>query len=194
VGAVTSVDDQYVNQLPQVAQGVDFGLVYHLTTDRFGSFDLNADAAYLDKLFQSPTPGIQALLDARAAGKINAGTIITGASELVGQNGTPAWRGSGSLNWRKGNISANWFVNYVGQFYATGLTYGDGTFFKVPDSTFHNVSVTYEWDEGRLAGLRLRAGARNIFDKNPPLSPTGYVGAVYNPYARYWYVNVRKSF
>ncbi len=194
VGAVTSVDDQYVNQLPQLAKGVDLGAVYRLNTQRYGNFDLNLDAAYIDTLYQSPTPGIQQLLDARDAGKINSGTIITGAAELVGQNGTPAWRGSGSLTWSSAGFSANWFANYVGKFYSTGLTYAAGGFYNVPPTTFHNLSLAYEFRRGGLAGLRLRGGVRNVFDRNPPLSPGGYVGAVYNPDPRYWFLNVRKTF
>lgn len=195
VGAVAYVDDQYVNQLPQVAQGIDIGVLYSLRTERFGDFNLDLNAAYLQKLYQSPTPGIQELLDARAAGKINSGTIITGASDLVGQNGNVAWRGSASLTWRKGGFNANWFTNYIGEFYNTGLTYAaTGQFYHVPETYMHNVSVGYDFDEGRLAGTRVKVGARNVFDKDPPLTPGGYQGSVYNPYARYLYVNVRKTF
>ena len=195
VGEVLSVDDQYVNQLPQVAQGVDFGAAYRLNTDTFGDFSFNFDLARLDKLYNQPTPQIQELLAARASGAINAGTVITGASELVGQNGTPEWRWTGSVNWQLGKFSANWFVNHVGEYYNTGLTYAaTGEFFNVPATTFHNVSMGYEIDEGRLAGTRFRVGARNIFDKTPPLTPGGYGGTVYNPYGRYLYFNLRKTF
>jgi len=196
VGAVLSVDDQYVNQLPQEAEGVDIGFMYQLNTERFGDFSLDVNGAQLKKLFQEPSPGIQELLAARAAGKINAGTIITGASDLVGQNGTPEWRWSGSLNWRYGAFTVNWFTSYVGEFYQTGLTYANGEFFNVPATTFHNLSVQYDAEEGLFAGTRLKVGVRNLADKDPPLAPTtsGYAGNVYNPYGRYWYVNVKKTF
>ncbi|WP_332767029.1 TonB-dependent receptor domain-containing protein [Phenylobacterium sp.] len=197
VGEVLSVDDQYVNQLPQVAQGVDFGFIYSLDTEQFGDFDVNFDLARIDKLYTRPTPQIQELLDARAAGKINSGTVITGASDLVGQNGTPEWRWSGSVNWRLGNFSINWFATHVGEFYSTTLTYAaTGEFYEIPATTRHNLSFTYEFDDedGLMAGTRLRVGARNLFDRDPPLAPGGYAGTVYNPYARYLYVNVRKSF
>lgn len=194
VGAVTSVDDLYVNQLPQEAKGVDLGAIYRLNTERLGNFDVNVDVSHLKTLFQSPSPNIQDLLDARTAGKINAGTIITGASELVGQNGTPAWRGSGSITWSKGRLSANWFSNYVGKFYSTGLTYAAGGFFNIPATTFHNLSVAYEFRSHGLTGLRIRAGVRNIRNTPPPLSPGGYVAAAYNPDPRYWFFSIRKTF
>ncbi|MDG2522914.1 TonB-dependent receptor [Caulobacter segnis] len=195
VGEVISVDDQYVNQLPQVAQGVDVGVMYRLNTERLGDFSFNFDLARIDKLYTRPTAQIQELLNAREAGQINSGTIITGASDLVGQGGTPEWRWSGSLNWKYGAFSADWFASYVGEFYSTALTYAaTGEFFNVPSTTLHNVGVAYQFEEGRFAGTRVRVGARNVFDKEPPLTPGGYAGTVYNPYARYLYVNVRKTF
>ena len=35
---------------------------------------------------------------------------------------------------------------------------------------------------------------RNLTDEQPPLSAAGYVGTVYQPYGRYWYVSLRKTF
>jgi outer membrane receptor protein involved in Fe transport len=40
----------------------------------------------------------------------------------------------------------------------------------------------------------LRLGVRNLFDKDPPLVSGGYLGSVYNPYGRYLYVDVKKTF
>ena len=62
--------------------------------------------------------------------------------------------------------------------------------------TTANLYVQYRFEDkgGLLSETRLRLGARNIFDKDPPLSSSGFVGSLYNPYARYWYLNVSKSF
>ncbi|MDB5436200.1 MAG: TonB-dependent receptor [Phenylobacterium sp.] len=193
-GTVLFVDDKYVNQLPQQAAGVDYGFIYRLNTDDWGDFGLDVNVTHQTKLFQEPTPGIAELLAARAAGKINAGTTITGAADLVGQNGAPAWRGSASLTWRKGPVSANWFIDYIGDFYSTLLTNADGSFYNVPSTVTHNVSVAYEFRDGLWDGTQLRLGVRNLFDKDPPLVSGGYVGAVYNPYGRYLYVDVKKTF
>jgi len=193
-GTILFVDDKYVNQLPQQAAGVDYGVIYALNTDRFGDFGVNVNISHQTKLFQSPTPGIAELLAARAAGKINSGTIITGAADLIGQNGQPAWRGSAAFTWNKGPISADWFVTYTGDFYSTALTNADGSFYGVPSTVMHNVSLSYQFDDGRLAGTRFRVGARNVFDKQPPLVSGGYTGAIYNPYGRYVYFDVRKTF
>jgi outer membrane receptor protein involved in Fe transport len=193
-GTVLYVDDKYVNQLPQQAAGVDYGFIYRLNTDDWGDFGLDVNVSHQTKLFQEPTPGIAELLAARAAGKINAGTTITGAADLIGQNGAPAWRGSASLTWRKGPVSANWFVDYIGDLYSTLLTNPDGSFYNVPATFTHNVSVAYEFSEGRWQGTQLRLGVRNLFDKDPPLVSGGYLGSVYNPYGRYLYVDVKKTF
>ena len=199
-GTVTSVDDKYVNQLPQQAAGVDVGFIYHLRTDDLGEFGVDVNVSHQTKLYQQPTTGIAQLLAARAAGQINAGTIITGAADLIGQNGAPAWRGAAALSWKRGPLSANWFVDYVGDFYSTGLTNADGSFYAVPSTVRHNVSVAYAFENGPwLQGTQVRLGARNLFDKTPPLAPGGfgvgaYVGAIYNPYGRYLYVDVRKTF
>lgn len=197
VGFVEYADDKYVNQLPQVAQGVDLGVNYRLNTDTFGDFTVDVNVARLDKLYQSPTEGLAALIEARAAGKINAGTIITGGQELTGQNGSPEWRGTGSVNWRYRNFTANWFTTYTGEFYSTALTYAAGGFYKVPRTWIHNASLAYTFEDSDnryLDGTRILVGARNLFDKDPPLVSDGYPATVYNPYGRYLYFNIRKSF
>lgn len=196
VGFVEYADDKYVNQLPQVAQGVDVGVNYRLSTESFGDFSVDVSVARLDKLYQSPTEGLALLIAARDAGQINAGTIITGGQDLVGQNGTPEWRGSGSLNWRYKNFTANWFTTYTGKFYSTALTYAAGGFYKVPDTWVHNLSVSYTFEDGNkyLENTRVLIGARNVFDKDPPLTADGYQASVYNPYGRYLYFNIRKEF
>ena len=37
-------------------------------------------------------------------------------------------------------------------------------------------------------------GARNIFDKQPPVTESGYLGSLYVPYGRYWYMQIGKKF
>ncbi len=47
---------------------------------------------------------------------------------------------------------------------------------------------------GILNDTAIRLGARNLFDRLPPLASGGYNGGLYNPYGRYTYLNVSKSF
>ena len=66
----------------------------------------------------------------------------------------------------------NWFSTYTGKYYDTGLTYAAGGFYRVPSTMVHNVSVAYTFEDGKyLEGTRLLVGARNVFDKDPPLVP-----------------------
>ena len=51
-----------------------------------------------------------------------------------------------------------------------------------------------KFDQGMMKGTAITIGARNIFDKNPPLASTGYLSSLYQPQARYWYTSIKKSF
>ncbi|KAK0358342.1 hypothetical protein LTR94_035819, partial [Friedmanniomyces endolithicus] len=49
-------------------------------------------------------------------------------------------------------------------------------------------------NDGPLNGTTIQIGARNIFDKDPPLSSGGYLSNLYQPQARYWYTSLKKVF
>ena len=57
------------------------------------------------------------------------------------------------------------------------------------------VYLTYDVLQRRLRdrGHDTRC-VRNITDEKPPLSSEGYIGRLYAPQGRYWYVNIAKSF
>ena len=48
--------------------------------------------------------------------------------------------------------------------------------------------------ENEARGIGVEATFLSMFDKDPPLVSGGYLGAVYNPYGRYLYVDVKKTF
>lgn len=195
VGQVDFVDERYTNQNPQDARGVDLGLFYRLRTAQLGSFGLNVNVSVLNKFYQAPSAEAALLLQAKAAGTINSSTPIVGGGDLVGQNGNVKWRGSGSFSWSYEGFDFTWFSTYTGKFYDTALTYATGGFYVAKDTLLHNVSLAYTFDGTWLKGTRVLVGARNVFDKDPPLVPTGgYNAAVYNPYGRYLYINLKKSF
>ena len=60
----------------------------------------------------------------------------------------------------------------------------------------HNVYVQYQFDRdaGPWSRTRFRIGARNVFDKDPPLTSDGYNGFLHRPHGRYWYASVNKRF
>lgn len=199
VGVVSYVEDKLYNLSPQEARGIDFSLIYRLYTQDAGNFHFNLDVSKLQKLYQSPSAPIQQLLDARNSGLINPATPVTGGGDLIGQNGNVRWRWAATFNWQYQNFNINWFANYTGSFNDTGLTYSDGTPYRVKATTLHNASLSYtfegdRWEGSALRNTRFLVGVRNLFDKDPPLTSTGYHGAVYNPNPRYFYVNVSRTF
>ena len=193
-GRVLYVNDTYVNLLPQQAAGIDLGLNWRLPDFGVGRITLNANAAYLDKFFLQPSPPIQALIDARAAGTINAGTTIADAGNLIRQNGKPQWKVTGSVTWEKGPFQIGGYTQYTGDVDDTGLIDSAGSPWLIDDQMTFNLYGQISVGDRRQGRYRLRIGVRNLTDAGPPLSSNGYLGSLYNPYGRYWYANVRASF
>jgi len=193
-GRVLFVKDQYVNLLPQQADGVDIGFNWRLPDFGIGRFTVNANAAYLDTFFLQPSPPIQALIDARAAGTINAGVNIADAGDLVRNNGKPRWKATGSMTWEKGPFQIGGYTAYTGDVNDTGLIDSAGVPFVIEDKMTFNLYGQISIGNDRQGRYRVRVGARNLTDESPPLSSNGYLGSLYTPYGRYWYANVRASF
>lgn len=187
-GRVLFVRDKYVNLLPQEASGIDFGLNWRTPQTGIGRFNLAVNVAYLEKFFLQPSPPIQALLDARAAGEINAGTIIAEQGDLVRRNGKPRWKWNASLTWDiTDEVQVGAYTQYTGSVEDTGLRDSAGTNWLIDDTLTGNLYVQFKAGDN----YRFRVGARNITNEKPPLSSDGYLGSLYNPYGRYWYANVR---
>ena len=194
VGSVLYVNDQYQNLLPQHAKGLDIGVIWNLNTDRYGSFDVNFNAAHLIKFYRSPSADIATLLEARDAGRINPGTTITGGGDLIRQNGRPEWKWSASLTWRYDQFQVGAFTQYIDDVEDTDLRDSLGNAWVVDSQLTANLYAQYQFQDGWAGDTRLRVGVRNITDEKPPLAIEGYLGELYQPYSRYWYVNVRKTF
>ena len=137
------------------------------------------------------------LLDALADGTI-AGVTVGGVEDLIGQNGRPEWKFTASLTWDLGQWTSGWYTSYVSDFVDTSATYVDTDDYWVVDEWLtHNLYVQYEFDKGGpLDGARVRIGARNLFDEDPPLADDrfGYNGSVHSNRGRWWYASIRKSF
>jgi outer membrane receptor protein involved in Fe transport len=86
-------------------------------------------------------------------------------------------------------------VIYTGAVLDTDLLSTTGEPWRVEPLTTVNLYAQYRFEQkGWANDTRIRVGARNLFDKDPPLSSSGFIGSLYNPYARYWYMSVSKSF
>lgn len=193
-GRVLYVNDRYVNLLPQEASGIDLGVNWRLPDFGMGHLTLNANAAYLDKFFLEPSPAIQELIDARAAGTINAGTTIADAGDLVRQNGRPRWKVTGSATWEYEQFQLGGFTQYTSDVDDTGLIDATGTPWLIEDQMTFNLYAQITVGNRRQGRYRMRIGVRNLTDETPPLSSSGYLGSLYNPAGRSWYANIRASF
>ncbi len=193
-GRVLYVNDRYVNLLPQQASGLDLGFDWRLPDFGVGELTLSANAAYLRRFFLEPSDPIQALIDARAAGTINAGTRIADAGDLVRQNGKPRWRATGTVTWRYRNFQIGGFTQYTGDVDDTGLIDSTGAAWLIQDQMTYNLYGQVSVGNKREGQYRMRIGVRNLTNEKPPLSSNGFLGSLYNPYGRYWYANIQASF
>jgi len=194
VGVITQINDKFQNLQPQIIAGTDIGFAWHKRTDHIGTFDANVDATFNDKFFQPPSPEVQALFNARAAGQINVATPLTDPGNQLQVLGNPKWKTLTSLTWTDKAWQIGSSVQYTGETKDTNFLSVTGIPWTVKSFTQVNFDVQYTGQSGPLTGVRLKVGVRDLFNRLPPIESDGYNAALYNPYGRYWYVNIGKSF
>ena len=196
VGTILSIKDDYLNLQPRESEGVDYRMHYSLRDTPVGSFTWTVNVSQWLKLYQEANENHQMLLDGLKDGVIS-GVTVSGVEELVRRNGRPQWKASSSLTWDNGPWSTGLYSSYVSDYYDTSATLvGSGDYWVVEDWLTHNLYVQYEFESGRMEGTRLRVGARNITNEDPPLANEryGYDGSVHSNRGRWWYATIRKSF
>lgn len=190
VGQVTSINDRFINLQPQTAGGLDIGLDWSLRNTRVGSFKVSVNAAKLLEFNRDPGAVINALYAARAAGTIDPLTPLPNSSELIGQNGRPEWRVSTAVTWNQGPWRVGYSAQYMSAFEQPALVGRSGNPFVVQDRLVSNLYGQYRF----YSGTAVRLGVRDLTNEGPALADGGYRGALHNPWGRYWYVNLTKSF
>jgi len=196
-GEIIEVADQYVNLNPREFEGIDFGVNWGLDFDQLGSFDFKVNAAYLKEAFQAPSAEAAAILAAVESGAANSAVDVPGSQDRIQQNGRPEWRGNASMTWRNGAWGAGLFYNYVGEVIDTSVTGPNSEIFVV--DPFETISLygQYTFEEWLGGDTRIRLGARNITDEEPPLADefaSGYFPSLHSNRGRYWYLDIRKEF
>ena len=198
VGTIDFVQDNYFNLGPRILKGLDFAVNYDLRNTPLGNFNIDLSASKLLKFEQSASELQAQLIAANAAGRLGTGVTITQAGSQVQVNGNPEWRLSGNLTWKSGPVSAGVLVNYVGPVFDTGTAQVNGQFFKIESYTTVNTYLQYRAgdDQGAFSGTRFRIGARNLFDKQPPLASTnyGFLGSLHDAVGRFVYFELSKEF
>jgi iron complex outermembrane receptor protein len=195
VGVVTDVRDMFMNLQPQQISGYDMSVNWRKRTSEYGSFDVNLNIAYMDKYMQSPLSGIDNLFAAREAGTINPATPLSDPGNRLRSGARPSLKGAANATWKGGAWQVGVSMSYIGAVYDDEFLTSAGEPWRVEDQALWNGYLQYAVrSEGMLKDVRLRLGARNLFDKAPPLSQNGYNGGLYNPYGRYLYLNLSKTF
>jgi hypothetical protein len=198
IGTIDYVQDNYFNLGPRVLKGLDFAVSYDVKNTPLGNFNIDLSASKLLKFEQSASELQAQLIAANAAGTLGSGVTISQAGSQIQVNGNPEWRLSGNLTWKSGPVSAGVLVNYVGSVFDTGTAQVNGQFYKLPSFTTVNSYLQYRAgdDQGAFSGTRFRVGARNLFDKQPPLASTnyGFLGSLHDAVGRFVYFELSKEF
>lgn len=195
VGELLYVVANFQNLLPVTVQGIDFNLDYFLPTTSVGTFSLNVNASRLISYYVDAPAGVQQVIAGQAAGEINAGVPIQGGGDVIGRDGQPRWRLSATFDWSLGPWKIGAFTQYIDSVYENGVRDASANPWTVKGQTTVNLYGQYTFkNDGPLNGTTVQIGARNIFDKDPPLSSAGYLSNLYQPQARYWYTSLKKVF
>ena len=191
VGTITQVNDQFQNLQPQTISGIDYGIIWRKRTTHLGAFTVNVDATTLDKFFQPPSLAVQSLFTARAAGLINAATPLASPGNELEALGNPRIKATTALNWALDPVQFGASVVYTGKTQDTNFLSTTGVPWQVASMTVVNLYGQYNFARAfQSHDLHVRLGARNLFNRSPPLESDGYNGALYVPYGRYLYASV----
>ncbi len=196
VGDVVNVIAKFTNLAPLEVGGIDYGLFYNVDVGP-GALNISLNASNLTEYYQSPTPEAELLVAARAAGTINTAVVTTGGGSLIEQGGRPKWKGSLNLSYEVGNWEIGTFTQYTGLVYQPTVLSTNNVPWKVSDTYVSNAFIRYSFDSGLMNDGSILVGVRNAFNDDPPFASGdtgGWLSSLYQPYPRYWYVNVKKSF
>lgn len=188
VGVATNISNQYINLDPREVEGWDAAIQYATPETSAGQFTFRADATKLTKFEQQ-------------------GLAIV---DLVGQNGNPELRATGSVNWAFRNFNANVTMRYIDSVYDTSLNQpgdtGNGyyspelnvTYWLVDSWTVYNLGLSYDFIDSRgfLQGLTISGGIRNVTGEDAPFADEspGYFSSLHNIYGRVTWGQLTYSF
>lgn len=191
-GVVTHVYTRYQNRSPLTASGVDYNFTWRLPETAWGNFALLISASQLKEYTQQKPIEVQQVAAAVASGQLNIIAPDLGAANEVGINGAkPEWRASATLIWNLQDWTVRLRDDYIDS--VTAGAYSDRTPYVVGSTQRWALSVKKEFNQGALAGTAVEVGARNLFDKEPPLNASGnYLTALHESYGRYLHVGISK--
>ena len=181
-GKLIEVRGTFQNLASRTVEGIDLVLLYRGPQTSLGRFSMHVEGAYTSKVEEVDVNG--------------------NVANLIRQSGNPYWKGSGSVSWKQGNWSAAMLVKYISDYEDNdSLDTPDGSGGTIPfvisSWTTFSPSVGYRFSSGRLRGLSLRVGANNVFDKNPPFTPSdndGFDHSYHDARQRTWWAEAKYQF
>jgi iron complex outermembrane receptor protein len=188
-GTVDTIDQRLSNAASADYQGVDLGARWSRNFD-IGRLTVDYGSTYM----------LRARLQTLAGVENSIGTMVDADGNpltLTGGGVVVRYKHSLAFNWLYKDWGAT-LTNYYYSGYRDGNSQEDGV-------TAHHVSGQSLFD-GQVAytgfkNIRLAVGARNLFDKNPPLSvpaanyfQAGYDPSMYDPRARFFYARATIKF
>jgi len=195
VGALQYVKTYYANGNPLTARGIDYDLSWRKRGTAWGDWTFTVNVSQLKRYSQEPLPQVKAIAGAIASGVlvniVDPATLA--AYNQVGLEGAkPEWRGSAALIWHRDDWTVRLRDNYIGSVTSAAYSFVASTApHKVDATQLWTLSLKKGFSLGALAGSYVEVGARNLFDKDPPLDAGGnYLAALYEDYGRYLYLNV----
>lgn len=224
-GAVQSRDIQALLNACIAAGGTDATLCSPFTRQSNGNLNppnnflqnfgvIETDGADLKVNWLSPEWGFGSLNASLQTTFVNDYKAVDGdgitSSRGVGvennDSSIPEWQSNVQLGWSKGNLDFNYGLRYIDAVEedcanatisdVPGCLTGNG-FNKLGSVVYHDVQ--FGWKNAfALEGLKLSAGANNVFGKEPPVCVTcslnGYDAGTYDLPGAFWYVSADYRF
>ncbi len=192
-GVVTNVYNRYQNRSPLTASGMDYNFNWRLPDTAWGRFALLVSVSQLKEYTQQKPAEVQEVAAAIARGALNIIAPDLGAANEVGINGAkPEWRASATLIWNLQDWTVRLRDDYIDSVRAGA--YADGRPYVVASTQRWALSVKKEFHAGVLQGTAVEVGARNLFNKEPPLNASGnYLSALHETYGRYLHLGISKN-
>ncbi len=159
-GDIFSADAPTTNLGSLSTTGIDYTLAYKIPHFHVGSVDpgdfrVGLAATYTSTYKNSATPGQPGA------------TVINYVGTYGNQFGNiPPWRGTVSLNWSRGNWSAQWQSRYINKVTVPDADAITKASSSVASVIYHKIQVGYEIPK---IHTRFDVGIDNIGDRQPPL-------------------------
>lgn len=183
-GNLMYILDDYMNLSESTHVSYDLDVRYRYETEKLGTFSTGLYVTYLD-------------------------SYEIDGDEYAGSRLNPEWRGNLSFGWKKGDWSANVFVNYIGGrdhisaysyyldnptswAYMGADTYGV-LYYDIDAQIIVNPSISYSG----LWNSTITLGVNNVFNSNPPVDPVdglAFTSGVNSGEPFFWYLSWEKEF